>query len=198
MSDQKLRRASISVSKKDAHKEWLKRGRKGAGRMHVEYKRILHPQLGAWGLTASRWVGCTFEQGYAVSVHFEEAEFEKCVWSSPNFLMAKFTGAHLTDTVFHDAKMALSWASGLRIHRGSLIGAQIEKADWQKVELRHVDLSGARMNGIELQHSIIENCTLRDVDLSDAVLDGARFVDCDLRGATLPEDIVCIDCLREA
>ena len=196
MTEHRLRRASISARDRDAHRAWLERGRTGAGRLHIEQRRIVRPQLGAWRLTASRWVDCELHQGFAASVRLQEAVFEGCVWFSPNLLMACLDQATLVDTALHEARMATCTARGIKVQGSALRNAQLQKADWAEAVLRKVDFQGAKMCGIGLQRSLIEDCSFQDADLSRAALDGARFLRCDLRGATLPEGIVSIDCTR--
>jgi uncharacterized protein YjbI with pentapeptide repeats len=148
----------------DAHRQWLRNGRTGDGRLDVAHVDLTGARLGAFDLTAVRFH----------EVILDRAELAFTSLARAELVDLSAVHANLEDASFAGARVVRCDLTGANLVRAKLDDAVIGAGTWDRVVLDCATMPDARFVGV----------SLRDADLGNAELDGATFADCDLRGSS--------------
>jgi uncharacterized protein YjbI with pentapeptide repeats len=204
-----LPRAALERGQADAHHDWLRRGRTGAGRLVLAGVDLRPVQLWGKDLTASRWERVLAGQGDLRHAVLSEAELADVDLAQSALDEARLAGARLTRCTLDGSSLGLTRLDGAqltdcsleRIHtdRSSWRGAMVVRARLGLADFKSSWLDGARFTDCDLRGAwfrpgassirgtsagaVFERCDLRDADFAGRDLDGATFIGCRLRGA---------------
>jgi uncharacterized protein YjbI with pentapeptide repeats len=177
----------------DAHKQWLARGRTGAGRMVLDGASLGGLKLGSVKLGGARLTRVTLDGATMDFCNLAGAELIDCSAVQTNFSHSILDGALLQRCRFERAALGLCDLVDTRIEGGSFRGAGADRGKWQRVTASGADFRDVRFGDAILDGSRFEGCDFRDADLgriTPALREitstfNTSFIRCDLRGARL-------------
>jgi uncharacterized protein YjbI with pentapeptide repeats len=83
-----------------AHKEWLRAGGKGAGRLVVDGKSLIGFVASALDLRGAKFIDCNLTKSNLSNCHLHQAELLGCDVSKSNLHMATLNGAEVIGSDF--------------------------------------------------------------------------------------------------
>jgi uncharacterized protein YjbI with pentapeptide repeats len=192
-----------------AHEQWVKAGKRGAGRLELERVTAAGARLGAVMLAGARLVDVDLTGAYLHSVELTGAELRGVDLAGAGLSLASFrtatldggsfAGADLQNARFDGATIDRTDFAGANLDTSSWVGTRVRRASLNGVALGHANLDGSAFVGCNLSGARLaptgprrpasacatrfEDCDLRDTDWTGAELDGTTFLRCLLAGA---------------
>jgi uncharacterized protein YjbI with pentapeptide repeats len=157
-------RGELNARSVDAHRQWIRRGCTGEGRLDIAHIDASGRRIGYMDLTAARLDHITFDRS--------------------NLAFAKFDRAELIDITMIQANLIDCSFAGARLIRCDLLGANLSLG-----KLDEVEIEGGRFDRSQLDRSLfrrakVGSASFRGTDFGNAALDDSVFTDCDLRGTS--------------
>ena len=167
-----------------AHRNWLKAGGEGTGRIDLEGKYLARANFHGINFTKARFARCDWSDSN-ISGTFAEAEITECIWNNSLLHGVHFDRALIENCNFVDVYLGIAHFIEAKIKGGNWSRCDLDKSTWTDAVVKdacfeRVNFSEARFYG---NHFI--NCDLRNANFESATLRGAVFENCDFRGAYL-------------
>jgi uncharacterized protein YjbI with pentapeptide repeats len=156
-------RLKLEHAQADAHRDWLRRGRDGDGRLVLADIDLEPARLFGVDLTGARWERVGAARGEYNFLDLSDSDLTDVDFSQSVLRDARFRGARLTRCTLD--------GSGLQLAR--LDGAQLTGCSLQRVKTDRSSWRGARVVATRLSLA----------EFGSSELAGARFTGCDLREA---------------
>ena len=157
-------RGELSSRSLEAHLQWVRRGRTGAGRLDIANVDVKGVKVGAKDLSGARLDGVVLDRCDVSFSTFERAD--------------------LTDVSLVQANLGSCTLSGARIVRCDFIGANLGLGKLEDAVIGGGRFDRTYLDRCSFRRAKVDGTSFRDADFGNAPLDGAVFVDCDLRGAS--------------
>lgn len=178
-----------------AHKEWLARGKTGAGRLVAEGASVGPLGMSSAKLGGARLVKVRFFDHRVDFANLAEAELVECTGKGTNFTHAIFDGATLEACSFPKSHFGLTDFKDAKILGGDYQGSTADRGSWNRVRIKKADLRRFRFGDCILDGAVLEDCDLREADLhcispylaTLCSTMNATFIRCDLRGANIDQ-----------
>jgi len=168
---------SFERAAQDAHREWLRRGRTGAGRFEIYLVSAYRRQLEAFEA-----VGGSFER-----VDLTEAVLSYGKWQETDLVRSNFTGSIISSTQFSDARIVDCKFDGAKGQLPTFVRTSIYGSSFIK----------AALSGTELTDAVVTACNFDGAWLGNGMWDRARFSRCSFRGTSFePSDDVPVPSMR--
>jgi uncharacterized protein YjbI with pentapeptide repeats len=160
-----LPRGELSSRTLDAHLQWVRRGRKGDGRLDIANVDVTGVKVGAKDMSGALLDGVIFARADVSFSTFARAELRGVQMVQTNLQSCSFVGARLAQCNLLGAVIALGKLDDAVIEGGRFDRAYLNRCLWRR----------ARVQGASFRYA----------DLANSALDDAVFINCDLRGANL-------------
>jgi uncharacterized protein YjbI with pentapeptide repeats len=149
----------------EAHLQWVRRGRKGEGRLDIANVDVTGVKVGAKDMSGALLDGVIFDRADVSFSTFARAVLTGAQMVQTNLQSCSFVGARLMQCNLLGASLALGKLDDAVIEGGRFDRAYLNRCLWRR----------ARVQG----------ASFRDADFANSALDDAVFIDCDMRGANL-------------
>lgn len=202
-------RGSLDRAAQEAHWDWCRRGRTGAGRFDVAHRSLPRSRLDGVKAAGGRFEAVDLRGSNLDLADWSEVEFVRCDLAHSSAYSTRFCAAVIVDTTFDDcrgARLVLERANvyGASFARATLDGAWFMdaviastnfaaavfgNARWDRARLQRCNFRGASFEPSRdlppatLRGTVFEDCDLRDADFAGADLRGATFERCRFAGA---------------
>jgi uncharacterized protein YjbI with pentapeptide repeats len=160
-----LPRGELSSRTLEAHLQWVRRGRKGDGRLDISNVDVTEVNVGAKDMSGALLDGVIFDRADVSFSTFDRAEL---------------TGAQMVQTNLQSCSFA-----GARLVRCDLLGAVLALGKLDEVVIEGGRFDRAYLNRCLWRRARVQGASFRDADFANSALDDSVFIDCDLRGANL-------------
>jgi uncharacterized protein YjbI with pentapeptide repeats len=157
-------RGELSSRTLEAHLEWVRRGRTGAGRLDIANVDVTGVKVGAKDMSGALLDGVIFDRATVSYSTFERAELTDVRMVQTDLRSCSFVGARLLRCDFLGAILVRGKLDYTVIEGGRFGRAYLDRCIWRR----------ARADGVDF----------RDADFGASALEDAVFVDCDFRGAS--------------
>jgi len=201
---------SLGRAHGDAHRDWLRRGRTGAGQLVLAGVDLGAASLGGQDFTGSRWERvlarrsdlrfCALAESELTDVDFAQAAFDHAQLTGARLTRCTLDGSALGLTVLDGALLADCSLERLHTRQSSWRGAVVRRSRLRLSDFRSSRLDGAQFTDCDLREAwfapgpgrssgtsagaVFERCDLRDADFTGRDLAGVTFAGCRFRGAT--------------
>jgi uncharacterized protein YjbI with pentapeptide repeats len=158
---------------------------------HVDLHNCADMDFSGAEFTNVQFTACDFQNVKFTNVDLSNADLSDCILTGVNFHGADLSGVDMSGLKL--GQMDLSGVKNNKLHEIVLTRCDISAVNTHvdknnapiydklgRANIKHIDLSGAKINDVVLNNFSFEGCTLRDVDLSLSDLSGIDF-----SGATL-------------
>jgi uncharacterized protein YjbI with pentapeptide repeats len=158
-------RGELSSRTLEAHLQWVRRGRRGEGRLDIANVDVTGVKVGAKDMSGALLDGVIFARADVSFSTFARAVLTGAQMVQTNLQSCSFVGARLMQCNLLGASLALGKLDDAMIEGGRFDSAYLNRCLWRR----------ARVQG----------ASFRDADFANSALDDAVFIDCDMRGANL-------------
>jgi uncharacterized protein YjbI with pentapeptide repeats len=158
-------RGELSSRALEAHLQWVRRGRKGDGRLDITNIDGAGGKVGAQDMSGALLEGVIFDRADVSFSTFAGAELTGVRMVQTDLQSCSFVGARLARCDFTGAILALGKLDDALIEGGRFDHAYLNRCLWRRT----------RVQGASFCYA----------DFANSVLDDAVFINCDLRGANL-------------
>jgi uncharacterized protein YjbI with pentapeptide repeats len=202
-------RLKLEHAQADAHRDWLRRGRDGDGRLVLAGADLEPARLFGVDLTGTRWERVGAARGEYKFLDLSESDLTDVDFSQSVLSHARFRRARLTRCTVDGSVLQLALFDGAQLDGCSLLRVKTDRSSWRDArvtatrlnlaEFGSSRLDGAHFTDCDLRAAwlrpgrlpgppgssagaVFERCDLRDADLAGADLAGATFAGCLFRG----------------
>ncbi|MEZ4360546.1 MAG: pentapeptide repeat-containing protein [Kofleriaceae bacterium] len=185
----KVPRGEVRRDERQAHIDWVKRGRTGDGQIDVFLKTLREYNLSGATIISGRFSEVTFERCSLLDATFDESVFQASTIARCNARGAEFRQSTLVDCAFRDTWLNLSEFEGATLINCTFDNVRLVLSSWTGARL-----TGCSFHGQQLPHSrwddaLVKHCDFSRTDLGDepefghlpVTTRGARFEDCDFQ-----------------
>lgn len=158
-------RGELSSRALEAHLQWVRRGRKGDGRLDIANIDGAGVKVGAQDMSGALLEGVIFDRADVSFSTFAGAELTGVQMVQADLQSCSFVGARLARCDFTGAILALGKLDDAVIEGGRFDHAYLNRCLWRRARVR--------------------GASFLDADFANSALDDAVFIECDLRGANL-------------
>lgn len=158
-------RGELSSRALEAHLQWVRRGRKGDGRLDIANIDSAGVKVGAQDMSGALLEGVIFDRADVSFSTFAGAELTGVRMVQAGLQSCSFVGARLARCDFLGAILALGKLDDAVIEGGRFDHAYLNRCLWRRTR--------------------VQGASFRYADSANSALDDAVFIDCDLRGANL-------------
>jgi uncharacterized protein YjbI with pentapeptide repeats len=201
-------RLKLERARAEAHRDWLRRGRDGAGRLVLADADLEPARLFGTDLAASRWDRVLAARGEYRFLELSDADLTDVDFSQSVLSDARFRGARLTRCTLDGSLLQLAQLDAAQFTDCSLRRVKADGSSWRDARVSATRLSlaefgssrldGAHFTDCDLREAwfkpgaapagsfagaVLERCDLRDTDFTGANLAGVTFTGCLFRGA---------------
>jgi uncharacterized protein YjbI with pentapeptide repeats len=172
------------------HVAWLRRGRKGAGRLEVRDANLRNAELVAEASFA-RFEQCDLSRCKFHLNDLQGVELVECVGTEPSFLASRLDGATISRCAFEAANFGGAFLTSAHISASRFAALRAERMTLSQASITNCDLRGALFEDFVAEHAKFIECDLRNAVLRrhDRVLDLARLYDSELVGCDLRDSV---------
>ena len=181
----------FSVENIENHRQWVKAGFVGEGRIEVVEKnlseagRVSPGGIGGADLSKIRLVKCDLKNSDFTYCDFIAAELSECIWNNSDIDGCHFDEAVIKNCDFANVLFKIIDFIRAQIEGGNWTDSNLELSTWTKAKVRNVNFNKSLFPKARLYAASFINCDFRDTDLSFAEPFKAYFENCDFRGANL-------------
>jgi uncharacterized protein YjbI with pentapeptide repeats len=158
-------RGELSSRTLEEHLQWVRRGRKGDGRLDIANVDVTGVKVGAKNMSGALLDGVIFDRA---DVSFS------------TFARAELTGAQMVQAALQSCSFV-----GARLMQCNLLGAVLALGNLDDAVIEGGRFDHACLNRCLWRRARVQGASFRCADFANSALDHAVFIDCDLRGANL-------------
>jgi len=202
-------RGELSPRALDAHMQWVRRGRKGDGRLDIANIDSAGVKAGAQDMSGALLEGVIFDRADVSFSTFAGAELTGVRMVQTDLQSCSFVGARLARCDFLGAILALGKLDNAVIEDGRFDHAYLNRCLWRRTHVQGASFCYADFANSAFDNAVFINCNLRGANLSlredllgtttrtrfercdlrdtrweGRYLDGAVFIDCRFHGAS--------------
>ena len=185
MSKISLWRSYLFGDKTRPHRQWLKAGATGSGRIDLEEKNLTEAIVRGVDLTKARFVKCDLSYSTISSSDFIEAEITECVWQNSLLHSVDFDRASIEECSFKDTYFGITHFISTKVKGGDWKRSDLDKSTWTGAVVKNVCFQRVNLWRSKLHGAHFINCDFRDGNLMSVKADNAVFENCDFRGVYL-------------
>ena len=185
MSTMTERNVCFTFKTELAHRNWLKAGGKGAGRMDLFEKNLTKAFLQGENFTKAKFVRCDWSNSRVSSSNFVEAEITECTWNNSLLYSDNFDRALIERCDFVDTYFGITHFIETKIKGGDWTRSDLDKSTWTDAVVENACFRRVNLWRSKLQGAHFVNCNFREGNLMSVRADNAVFENCDFRGVYL-------------
>ena len=170
-----------------AHAQWLREGKRGAGRLDVIGYNAKGQRYGGAGFEGARLERVNFDSALLDAARMIDAELVDVSAQSAVCTSLKLTGARVTGGTFARAQLALAAFDAAIIDETTFDEANLDRSTWAAASVTAAGFDNCVFGNAWLDGGRFRGCTFRKADLRlltegiRCTTRGAIFEDCDLR-----------------
>ena len=178
-------RSYLFGDKTRPHRQWLKAGATGSGRIDLEEKNLTEAVVRGVDLTKARFVKCDLSYSTMSSSDFIEAEITECVWQNSLLHSVDFDRASIEECSFSDTYFGITHFIEAKVRGGDWSRSDLDSSTWSNAIVENVCFERVNFRLAKLVNTKFISCDLRGANMPGAVPENAIFDNCDFRGANL-------------
>ena len=169
-----------------AHRNWVKRGFTGEGRI-VEENNNLAEFDGhiLCQLPRIRLVGCKLNNSKIQHAIFDEGEIIDCNWNNSYFCDSRFDRAQIQNCDFVEVNFGHTALREVRVEGGNWSKSNCDKTRLQKAQIYGVKFRYSTFRDAKLNDAKFVNCDFLKTNFTQADATSTVFISCDFRGANM-------------
>ena len=176
----------FSRKRTDAHRNWVKRGFTGEGRLVEENNNLagFDGQIPRQ-LPRIRLVGCKLNNSNIQRAIFDEGEIIDCNWNNSYFCDSRFDRAQIQNCDFVEVNFGHTALREVRVEGGNWSKSNCDKTRLQKAQINGVKFRYSTFRNAKLNEAKFVNCDFLKTNFTQADATSTVFENCDFGGANM-------------
>ena len=179
----------LGAEQRNAHFDWINRGRSGPGRIVVEGADLSGARFGGERLSGARLVGCRLDQMAIDRTQLHECEILDCAAHGGALYGCEIFDGRMERCRFVDCNLSLSNFNNQPVIDCDFTESGFERSTFVRCTVERVLFHRALLRDTYLAESSFVDCDLQGADLTLgtqtqlAIIRKTRFLRCDFRDA---------------